>query len=314
VRASVLITAYRRRRWLGEAVASALRQTEPVEVVVVKEHPDPEDDAWRGQGVRVVNEDLPVVGEVFVRGLAECHGDVVCFLDDDDMFVAGKAEEVLRRFREKPRLSMVRNSQEPVNPDGSPREWRRQQPTREMVLDSDSPEALDEAIHAGALVNLSTMSVRRSAVWERRDLLARVEYGTDFSMAVLMLDSGGRIWVTPQRLTIRRFGTSVMVKGVGGEALRCRRAMQAILPSLRTDLAAQYARRIAAAALVDAYMNGAADMPLSTFVRTVWTQRRRAPDAVEQVANGLLRRVAPGIATRLYTARRGAWSGEARRS
>ncbi|EQD61443.1 glycosyltransferase, partial [mine drainage metagenome] len=85
---SVIITAYRRRSFLREAVESTLDQTLPrsqYEILVIKDWVDAEMDPWlRQNSVRVIHDEEPRVGGMLATGIAQARGDVISFLDDDD--------------------------------------------------------------------------------------------------------------------------------------------------------------------------------------------------------------------------------------
>ncbi|MGA7861342.1 MAG: glycosyltransferase family A protein [Thermoplasmata archaeon] len=310
MKVSILITAYRRRDWLPAAVESALACGVDTEVVVVKDHADPSDAALRSRGVTVINEDLPVVGEMLVHGVDACHGDVICFLDDDDLFRADKVRVIGEAFDSESDLAMVRNGLTSIEPDGSVRPAWRRQPTCELRVDAaTSSREMDAVVGQGAFVNLSTMSVRRRLVTEQRELLSKVTAATDFSMTILMLESGGSIRITPERLSFRRLGTSVWVKGVGGEAVRIAGMMRTLLPGLGNRLARRLAERIRDKAMVEAFLNGSADdVSAGMVLRTAWRYRFRTVDAFEEAAQGLLTKVAPEMAGRVYRHRKRAWT------
>jgi glycosyltransferase involved in cell wall biosynthesis len=123
MRVSVLVTCYRRREYLASAVASVLRSTIPPEdreVVVVTDELEPAlAEQWRGLGVEVVVSDLPVVGEMLRTGLEHCHGDVVSFLDDDDMVTPEKLRIVRDAFASDADLGLFRAGFDPIDGAGT---------------------------------------------------------------------------------------------------------------------------------------------------------------------------------------------------
>lgn len=100
---SILIANYNYEAYVGEAIESALNQTHPnVEVIVV-------DDGSK-DGSRAVIERYPTVKAVFqenqghsaaaARGLAEATGDLVLFLDADDLLLPEACATVAAQWRE----------------------------------------------------------------------------------------------------------------------------------------------------------------------------------------------------------------------
>ncbi len=97
-RVSVVVAAHTRVEFLKRAVASAVGQL-PEEVLVVKFRRDAELDrelAQMGARVHVTRE--PYQGGKMAEGIELATGDVVVFLDDDDVLLPGKVERVREVF------------------------------------------------------------------------------------------------------------------------------------------------------------------------------------------------------------------------
>ncbi|HEY9621768.1 MAG TPA: glycosyltransferase family 2 protein [Crinalium sp.] len=104
---SILINNYNYGNFLGDAIASALNQTYPhVEVVVVDDgstdHSREVIAQYRDQyGDRLI----PVLKEnggqasAFNAGFAASHGEIICILDADDLFLPQKAVELVELFK-----------------------------------------------------------------------------------------------------------------------------------------------------------------------------------------------------------------------
>lgn len=92
-RVSVIIPVRNGERWLAEALDSVLTQSyEPLEVVVVDNGST--DNTWsvaeRYDGVRAVHVPQAGAGRARNRGLEETTGELVLFLDGDDVLLPGK--------------------------------------------------------------------------------------------------------------------------------------------------------------------------------------------------------------------------------
>jgi glycosyltransferase involved in cell wall biosynthesis len=100
LRLSVVIPAFNAGRFLGDAIRSVLAQHTPIEIVVVD---DGSSDATAGiarsfgAGVRLIqhgtNRGLPSAQNT---GVAAASGDLIGFLDADDVWLPGKAAHELR--------------------------------------------------------------------------------------------------------------------------------------------------------------------------------------------------------------------------
>jgi len=111
MRISVLIPTYNSAALVGDAVASALAQTTPAaEIIVVDDGST--DDTWRrlllfGDRVRYVHQQNQGVAAARNRGLACATGDVVAFLDADDVWHPRKLELQSAILAARPALGLL---------------------------------------------------------------------------------------------------------------------------------------------------------------------------------------------------------------
>jgi len=121
---TVLINNYNYARYLGAAIESALAQTyRPVEVVVVDDGSvDDSRSVISGYGDAI----LPVYKEnggqasAFNVGFAESRGEIVRFLDADDVLTHSSVEEVAEAFCQHPDAGMVQCRVEVADAAGTP--------------------------------------------------------------------------------------------------------------------------------------------------------------------------------------------------
>jgi glycosyltransferase involved in cell wall biosynthesis len=102
---SVIITAHNRREFLLDAVNSALNQTLPkdeYEIIVVKNFEDERIDKFLEEHnvKNIVTKEEPL-GAKIVKGVEESRGEVVSFLEDDDLWLPQKLEIVKQVFKDK---------------------------------------------------------------------------------------------------------------------------------------------------------------------------------------------------------------------
>ena len=99
-RVSVVIAAHTRVRYLDRAVRSAVAQR-PDEVLVVKFGRDAVlDGDLRAVGAQVSITEEPFQGGKLAEGIDRATGDVVAFLDDDDILLPGKIARLREVFRD----------------------------------------------------------------------------------------------------------------------------------------------------------------------------------------------------------------------
>src|SRR5436190_9018266 len=108
---SVVIPTYNYARYLGAAIDSALQQTHaPLEVIVVDDGST--DDTPRlldgyGDRIRVIRQKNSGVAAARNAGVREARGELIAFLDSDDLWKPRKLELQIARFEADPGLGLV---------------------------------------------------------------------------------------------------------------------------------------------------------------------------------------------------------------
>jgi len=110
---SIVVTAWRRREFLGEALASVRSAVgSPFELVVAADFHD--DDLEREvralQGTWVVSREERW-GAMVADGIRASRGSIIALLDDDDLLHPLRLQEVRRAFQEDPELGFYHNAQ-----------------------------------------------------------------------------------------------------------------------------------------------------------------------------------------------------------
>ena len=101
---SVIINNYNYARFVGDAIASALRQTyERLEIIVVDDgSSDGSRSVIEGYGKQIVSVFKANEGQssAFNAGFAKSSGEIICFLDADDLFLPDKVEKIVDAYRD----------------------------------------------------------------------------------------------------------------------------------------------------------------------------------------------------------------------
>ena len=221
---SVIVTAYNRRRYLPFALRSLEAQMLPrdrFEVVVVKNFDDKESDGIISRNCwKDVYNDDPYHGRMVLAGLEESRGEIITFLDDDDMYTDNRLEEVYKAFTSFKRLVYFHNSQAIIDENGNVLE----RPSLSKNLAGGSPIVIDvdklrelvkrynvsvadlvlNKIRVRADFNNSSVAVRRHIVESHAQLLKRLPASIDAFVLVSSLKAGGLMYFTDERLTLYR--------------------------------------------------------------------------------------------------------------
>ncbi|MDT7867516.1 MAG: glycosyltransferase [Acidianus sp.] len=256
---SVIITAYNRRRYLPFALRSIEAQTLPrdkFEVIVVKNFDDKDsDDIISRNGWKEVYNDESYQGKFYLAGLEEVSGEVVTFLDDDDVYVPERLEAIYKAFTSYDRLVYFHNSWAVIDENGNV--FERPPPFlfisisknlvggSPIVIDVDKLRGLAKRynvsvadlvlkVRAGADVNGSSMAVRRPVLESHVQLLKRLPIGIDNFAFVSSLRAGGLMYFTDERLTLLRvhgekWGSALWLKGSKEMQLRRARALLQVI-------------------------------------------------------------------------------------
>ena len=122
---SVVIPVYNGERYLAEAIESVLAQTSPVAEIFVVD--DGSTDASRPVAerfrplVRLVSQKHAGAGAARNRGVAESTGELLAFLDADDLWLSDKLERQLAALRQDPCADFaLGHSEEFVSPELDP--------------------------------------------------------------------------------------------------------------------------------------------------------------------------------------------------
>jgi glycosyltransferase involved in cell wall biosynthesis len=165
--ASVLIRNYNYAQYVGAAIQSVLDQTYGnFEVIVCDDgSTDGSQDVIQGyvakdSRVRLVTQKNQGVARAANTAFANSRGQLILFLDSDDVFKPVKLEKILAAFRNRPRCGLYADPVQPVSKAGVPRGGRFPE---KLVQGWVGPEALREGGRS-VLPPMSGLSFRRQVL------------------------------------------------------------------------------------------------------------------------------------------------------
>jgi len=214
-RLSVIVLAYNRTQYLTTGVASALHQTLPrdqYEILVFKNFENEWIDSYlAAHGVRTLTSEPSARPRTMRTVLEEAKGDVLCFLDDDDLYLPEKLEAVDREFSRDPTLGYYHNGFQVVDEELRPFASAPFPQTRErLVIPAADPHTRSLPRNVLRLgYNTSSVSIRRGWLdpflpyFETRE--AELSDAMDLTTALL---SGWTFLADPRVLTQYRYHDS----------------------------------------------------------------------------------------------------------
>jgi glycosyltransferase involved in cell wall biosynthesis len=214
-RISVILLAFNRMKYVKGGVASALNQTFPrdrYEILVFKNFEDPEIDSYlAANGVRSLTSPPTSRPRTMRTVLQEARGEILCFLDDDDLFLPDKLATVDRVFTEDPTLGYFHNGFVVVDEDLRPFD-RTPFPQAERRVYIPAGDGRTRAVPPNVLrlgFNTSSVSVRRN--WLTPYLPSFEHREAEWSDTMLLccaLVSGCAVLADPTKLTHYRYHDS----------------------------------------------------------------------------------------------------------
>lgn len=123
MKVSVIVTAYNRRKYLPYALKSVINQTahrNDYEIILIKNFMYSEIDDLCSEN-RIKNIYMyGTIGNYLSRGLRESTGDIITFLDDDDVFTSDKIERIIKIYDET-KFDFLHNNYDEIDDNGNKR-------------------------------------------------------------------------------------------------------------------------------------------------------------------------------------------------
>ncbi|MEM0133990.1 MAG: glycosyltransferase family 2 protein [Thermoplasmatales archaeon] len=196
---STIITAYNRIDFCFEAILSVLNQQDVkwnCEIIVIKNFYEKRiDNLISENNVISIFKDNCSIGEMLREAIARSRGEIICFLDDDDLFMPNKIEHVISIFKETNNLNYYHHSQEFRDIDLIPFmiQERSKSFYEKFVLQACDVE--EEFLNlrkkhitiSSLFFNLSSIVIRKKIIADKLDLLSMIRTHPDDFMFISAL-------------------------------------------------------------------------------------------------------------------------------
>jgi len=226
---SIIITAYNRKGFLLDAFNSALNQTlskDKYEIIVTKNFTDNKIDNYiKKNGGKLVFFDKPGIGPRIADALKYAKGEVICFLEDDDLFMKEKLEYIYNTFLENKNLVYVNNARIYIDDKGNylnkgPSKFeKREKDITIKDFNKKTVELLRIQQYANPWSNSSSIAIRKVILKHFRNALYSVKFAPDLFYYFISLISGDLL-VSNQTLTKYRVHESASNSSINYESYK----------------------------------------------------------------------------------------------
>jgi len=205
---SIIIPSHNRnrKRYLLEAVKSALNQDlfhDLYEIIVVKYYNEKDlDKQLEEWGVKnIFSQEESLGGKIF-EGLQIAEGEIISFLEDDDMFCSNKLQTVYNVFQDND-IIFLRDRCFIINSYGKVIGVERL--SKRLELSTFNRNQMRKLISFNLMTNISAMSIRGSLLRSVNvEFLRRLWFTLDVLFPLLSLKQGGKLIFDCKPLTLYR--------------------------------------------------------------------------------------------------------------
>lgn len=197
-RISVVIPLYNKAAYVLRTIESVLAQGDAILEIVVVDDGSTDDGPARVEAltqpkVRLIRQQNGGVSSARNRGIHEARGEYVAFLDADDVYLPGFAEEIATLIRTFPEVGVYATAYIRTWPDGTsiPNFIPH-------ALQSNQPKIVQNALRAWSrsnFIHIGSLCVRRKIFFERNIFFPPGEnVGEDHDLIFGLLETGGLVF------------------------------------------------------------------------------------------------------------------------
>ncbi|MQL56514.1 glycosyltransferase family A protein [Acidianus ambivalens] len=209
---SIIITAHNRDRYVKYAINSVLSQTlKDYEIILVTNLNIP----GLSNIIKIIYDNNEYLGEKVYKGFSESEGNIICFLDDDDMFRVDKLERVNSLFRFFKGTIYYHNNFATIDDKGHEirvkEDYLKVPPYASLytlnypiILEHTHTTNIKYLKRLNANFNSSSICVSKEVINENVKYLRRIKAIIDSFLFYSSLKMEGKILLDPERLTYYR--------------------------------------------------------------------------------------------------------------
>jgi len=200
-RVSAIITAYNSERFIGDAIASVMSQTRPIDEFVVIDDGSTDDTAQVvsscfEKGIRYIWQPNRGVSTARNRGIQETTGEYIAFLDADDIWLEDKTQRQMDFLLSHPDIALVSGAA-----------WWWNVAKNKCHLESQSPKKIAAIRHEilinNCIGNPSMVIMRRSVLKEVGLFNPCFRWGQDWELWIRVA-SQHKVAILPEPVIVYR--------------------------------------------------------------------------------------------------------------
>ena len=223
---SVVVIAYNRKEFLKDSLESLLKQTLPVnefEVILVTNF---EYDIGSYRDLQISHQLMEgTAWDFMLRGIELSHGEIICFLDDDDIFMMDKLRKIKEIFQSVPDVDYYRHNFKEVDYNLKPLKGNSIKHVRETkyITSSEFRNSLIYLTFNEVFFNASTIAVKKKMIDVKNDIIFDKNLATDFTLWILAVANSRAIYIDKSELSLYRIHKmSTIHSEKGDERYNCK--------------------------------------------------------------------------------------------
>jgi Glycosyl transferase family 2. len=205
VKSAVIVTVYKRYKYIDEALNSVLSQTvKPDQIIIVADNPKMLN---KFINATVIEADYPQLGKKVLEAINALRDDidVVYLLNDDDMFHKDKIKYINKIFEKRRDIVTVHNSRKLIDENGIELKGELDKIPFEIEIRKDNVLQIIRKNYF-QLTNDSSLSIRRDTLEKIKNYLAPIDFSPDVVIVHFSLLFGKLLHI-PEKLTYYRVGS-----------------------------------------------------------------------------------------------------------